>query len=69
MKENVPVYGRSRDEWPAGRAGPRRKIPDPIPRSSPQLLDPLGRIAMLNFDFQLNFFMKRFFQLIFFMRR
>ena len=64
MKQKVPGHGRSRDEGPAGRAGPRRNIPAPIPSSDSQLPFPApippGRIATPKFklDSQLIFFMK-----------
>ena len=47
----VPVHGRSRDNWPDGRAGPRRIIPDPIPDPIPRLYTP-ARSAILNYEFQ-----------------
>ena len=57
-KEKFPGHGRSRDDWPAGRAGPRRNVPVPIPVRTPDPV-PAGRVASLSSAVQLIFFMKR----------
>ena len=40
MKKKVPGHGRSRDEEPAGRAGPRRICQSPFQLPSPFLYPP-----------------------------
>ena len=73
MKKKVPGHGRSRDEGPAGRAGPRRIFQFPsqlgfqllylpsevrISRFG-QILTEVGRFLVLRVVFLLIFFMRR----------